>query len=201
MEGYPKQVSLKNGVKLVLRPMEAEDVQALLEFFRALPLEDRQFLKHDVCATDVIQERADRLDYESVLPILAVTEAGRIVGDATLHVEQHGWSRHVGEIRCVVARDFQRTGIGTLLCRELFANAQQRGLDKIVAQMAEDQVGAQKVFQRLGFHKEAVLENHVTDLAGNKRNLILMSNHVDELWQQVENLYLQMDVSIEPLWG
>jgi RimJ/RimL family protein N-acetyltransferase len=198
MEGYPKHVSLNNEVKLTLRPMEKADAQALLGFFNALPLEDRQFLKDDVCDPKVIQRWADNLDYESVLPVLAVTEAGRVVGDATLHTQKHGWSRHVGEIRCVVAKDFQRTGIGTLLCRELFANAQQRGLDKIVAQMAEDQVGAQKVFERLGFRREAVLENHVTDLEGRKRNLVLMSNHVEELWQQVENLYLRMDLSVEP---
>lgn len=201
MEDYPKQALLKQGLKLTLRPMVTGDVGALLEFFRELPQQDRQFLKDDVCDPKVIQSWADNLDYDSVLPILAVTETGRIVGDATLHVQKHGWSKHVGEIRCVVARDLQRSGIGTLLCRELVANAQQRGLEKIIAEMAEDQIGAQKVFDRLGFRKEAVLVDHVTDLEGAKRNLVIMSNNIEQLWQQIENLYMQMDVSVERLWA
>lgn len=125
MQRYPKQFKLKDKIVVTLRPMVRQDETKLLKFFRCLPDEDRLFLKEDVTKPEVIHRWVEELDYDRVLPILA--EIGdEIVGDATLHTYQHGWLRHVGEIRCVVAREYQRKGIGVLLIRELLDHAQQR---------------------------------------------------------------------------
>jgi len=194
--GYPKTFHLKDGTEVLLRLMEKEDFEDLLAFFRSLPEEDRMFLKEDVTDPAVVKRWVDSLDYETVLPILAII-GGKIVGDATLHMQTHGWMRHVGEIRMVVAREYQGKGIGTVLARELFFNAVRLGLAKIEAMVMEDQVGAIKALQRLGFKKEATLKDGVLDLKGKKHNLIILSHNTDELWKRMEDMIIDTDMSME----
>jgi len=196
MKAYPKIVRLKDGSKATLRPMVKEDVQKLLAFFRKLPEEDRLFLKDDVTDEKVIQRWADELDYEKTFPILA--EVGdQIVADATLHTQERGWMRHIGEVRCVVAREYQRKGLGTILIREMFHRALQKRLHKLRAAMPETQVGAMKAFQTIGFKKEAVLKEHVVDLKGNKHDLVIMTNLVAELWRKISDQLVETGFSAE----
>ena len=188
MKSYPKKVRLKDGTQIVLRPMIKKDVGKLLEFFKGLPDEDRMFLKEDVTKRKVIEGWAKELDYKRILPILAETK-GKIIGDATLHRPRHGWSRHVGEIRMVVAKKYQRNGLGTILAREMYHHAMESKLEKLTAQAMETQVGAIKAFEKLGFKKEAVLTDQVIDIKGRKQNLIIMTNYVEDLWSKMEEIY------------
>jgi len=77
-----------------------------MAFFCALPREDRLYLKEDVTDRGVLERWTSQIDLEHILPVLALRD-GHVVGDAPLRVEQRGWSKHVGEIRCVVARELQ----------------------------------------------------------------------------------------------
>ena len=184
LQGYPKQVALKNGQQVTLRPMVREDEKDLLQFFQGLPLEDRQFLKDDVTDPQVIEAWAKNLDYERILPILAIFE-NRVIGDATLHRDKFGWSRHVAEIRIVTDPKLRRKGLGLHLAGEIFSLAQKLNIRKVTAQMIENQQAAIKVFDSLGFEREAVLRDHVVDLKGKKHNLIIMSQDIDRLWQRI----------------
>jgi RimJ/RimL family protein N-acetyltransferase len=184
-EGYPKTVILQGGQRLDLRPMVREDAEELLNFFKRLSPEDSMFLKHDVTNPKVIQEWADTLDYERVIPILAAI-GNRIVGDATLHRRTFGWSPHVGEIRIVTDPEFRRLGIGRHLARELFLLAVRLGLEKVLAEMLEDQHGAIAVFEHLGFEREALFKDHVRDRKGRKHNLIVMSHDINVSWRRIE---------------
>ncbi len=62
--------------------------------------------------------------------------------------------KHVGTIRMVVAREFQKLGVGSVLANELFLHALKSGLEKIVAEMMETQQGAKKVFEKLGLGRK-----------------------------------------------
>lgn len=195
MLDYPKTCRIKDGSTVELRLMTRDDLSRLWKFFKDLPEEDRMFLKEDV-TQEVIGSWINRLDYDVVLPILAFV-GDRVVGDATLHMQSHGWLRHVGEIRMVVARDYQRKGIGTVLARELFYNAIRRGLIKIEACAMANQVGAIKSLQRLGFKKEAILKDYVLDLKGDKHDLVILTHNADELWKKMEDLIIDSDISFE----
>jgi len=184
---YPKDGKLKDGQKVTLRPMVKEDEKALLTFFQGLPAEDQFFLKDDVTNPEVIHTWAENINYEQVIPILAVCD-DRIVGDATLHRDKFGWSIHVGEIRIVTSPEFRKKGLGRVLAREIFFLALMLRLDKLVAQMAEEQEGALRVFGALGFEKEALLKNHVKDIRGEKHNLIIMSQEVASFWRKIQDL-------------
>lgn len=193
MTKYPKKAWLKNNIEITVRPFEKTDKDKLLAFFRALPEEDRLFLKDDVTKEEVIKKWSEELDYNRVFPLIAETQE-KIIGDATIHFTKSGWSKHLAELRCVVAREYQKMGLGTFLMRELVLIAQEKGVEKIVAQMMDIQIGAQKAFQRIGFKKEAELTGFVMDLAGRKHNLIIMVNDVSELWKKMEDVLMDYDI-------
>ncbi|MCP3681049.1 MAG: hypothetical protein GY861_00025, partial [bacterium] len=43
-----KKLTLKNGLEIHIREMRKDDAQRSLDFFRALPDEDREYLRVDV---------------------------------------------------------------------------------------------------------------------------------------------------------
>jgi RimJ/RimL family protein N-acetyltransferase len=51
-------------------------------------------------------------------------------------------------------------------------------LEKIVAQMTTDQVGAIEVFETMGFKAEALLRDHVKDRDGSKHDLVILGHDV-----------------------
>ncbi len=195
-----KKYTLKDGSVISIRAMTKNDINALHDFFKHIPEEDRLFLKHDVSDKRVIEQWAKELDYNTVLPLLALDKDNKVIGDATLHIEDYGWSRHIGEIRIVVSRAYRSKGVGLALSKEIFMAALEKKLSKIVAQMAADQKGAVKVFEKLGFAKEAELENHIMDLKGQTHNLIIMSNDVKEAVKTME-AYETEHLNLNPAEG
>ena len=193
---FPKEVTLRDNTVVTLRPMVREDRDELLAFFRRLSPEDRHFLKDDVTRAEIIEAWARDLDYDRVLPILAECE-GRIVGNATLHRQPYGWMRHVGEIRVVTDAYFRRRGLASAMARELFYVALQEGLDKMVAEMAADQVAAIKVFEKLGFQQEARLANHVIDLHGRKHDLVILTTDIPALVQKMQETFMRAAGSVD----
>lgn len=185
LEDYPKTVLMKDGSEIVLRPLAKKDKEKLYDFFHSLPEDDRMYLRDDVSKKETVDKWVKNLDYERVLPILAEKE-GKIVGDATLHKHPYGWSRHVGSVRIVVDKSYRKKGVGTLLAKEIFYQALKIGMEKLVAEMASRQTSAIRVFEALGFHKEATLERHIVDSRGNKHDLVIMANNVEDLWDQIQ---------------
>jgi RimJ/RimL family protein N-acetyltransferase len=192
MKEYPKEVSLKDGVRLTLRPMTQLDAEKLYAFFCALPEEDRLYLKDDVTNRELIERWTSQIDHERVLAILALQD-GRVVGDATLHFEHLGWAKHVGEIRCVVASELQNKGIGTHLVHELVQHAIRRDLKKVSIMMMDCQQKAHKTFERIGFRRAATLPGHVVDIHGDEHDLVIMVNEPEDIWKRLEELMLNMD--------
>lgn len=194
MASFPKTVTAQGGEELILRPCEATDEQALIDFFtKRVPEGDRLFLRDDVTDPSVIKGWLQKMDHSRVFPLLAF-HGDDIVGDATLHTNAHGWSRHVGEIRVVVARDWQRKGVAQLLTNQLIQRAHKLGLEILEAHVLEGQHGAQRALEALGFHSETVLRNRATDRTGRRRNILLMTNDVSELWRRMEELMSELEL-------
>jgi RimJ/RimL family protein N-acetyltransferase len=172
--------------------MDVRDGLAVLDFFRALPEEDRLFLDDDVASPQWLERFVRRIDYDTVVPLVA-THAGQVTGQATLYRSRHGWSAHVAEIRVAVARAFQRRGLGTALARELVKRAIPSSIEKVVAAVVDNQVAAKRAFEKLGFHPEAVLKRHVKDIHGTKRDLVIMANDISHIWDAMESLLRDFD--------
>ncbi len=184
---YPIQAPLRDGTQAQIRPMELKDGPGVLDFFRALPEEDRLFLRDDVTRPDWLDRFVRKIDYNSMVPLVA-EQAGKIVGNAALYRSLHGWSVHVGEIRVAVARSAQGKGLGTILARELVRIATDAGIEKMIVSVVDNQAGAKRAFEKLGFRPEAVLKGHVKDIHGDKRDLVILSNDVSHIWEAMDAL-------------
>jgi len=182
--GYPKQIKLRHGRAVELRLMEPQDAGLLHQFFCGIPAEDLLFLRRDVTDRPVIDQWAERVRKGSVVTVLAL-DAGKVVGEASLHLSSTPWSEHVGEVRVVVDRSMRQTGVGTRLTSEIFLLAVQRGIRKIVAEMTIEQKPAIGVFQKLGFRVEGLLRNHVRDREGVPHDLVLMGHETQEFYEQM----------------
>jgi len=189
---YPKTKKLKDGTTVTLRPMAKSDEKALYEFFISLRPEDRLFLKDDVTDPKVIHEWAQHINYEKIIPILAFID-DKVVGDATLHRASHGWSQHVGEIRMVISPEYRRKGLGLILAKEIFLLAQYLGIEKVEAEMMDSQEGAIRVFETVGFKKEAQLKDYVKDLQERKHDLIIMTQDISKLWEYMDKMLLDAE--------
>ena len=186
VEATEKSVILKDGRKISVRSMRPDDVQRSYEFFCALPAEDRKYLRTDVTRRKLVERRTTEHDGDRVIRIVAVDD-GEITADGALEIEGHGWGNNVAEVRLIVGRPWQRLGLGTVVARELFHLASKHRVDRIVARLMRPQLGAHRIFKRLGFHEEFLIPEHVRDQSGEWQDLIIMRCPLEELWLDMES--------------
>ena len=180
-----KTVALRDGKSVTIRRMRPDDVERSYAFFCSLPPEDRVYLRTDVTRRDLVERRTTELDERRAQRVVALY-GDEIVADGTLELQGHGWGDNVAEVRLIVARPFQRLGLGTVVARELFHLASNRRVDRIVVRLMRPQVGAHRIFRRLGFHEEFLIPEHVRDQDGRWQDLIIMRCPLDELWRDME---------------
>lgn len=185
-------VKLKDLTEVLIRPMTEEDLDRSFEFFQGLPEEDRAYLRRDVTQRDVVEQRIWRARSERVKRLVAIAD-DRVVADGTLELESSGWKEHVGELRLIVARPFQRQGLGTLMARELYALAASEKVEQIVVKMMRPQVAARSIFRKLGFREETVFPDYVKDVSGRRQDLIVMRCDIEALWQELEDYLADSD--------
>ena len=177
---------------MTVRSMRPTDVETSYEFFCGLPEEDRKYLRVDVTRRRMVERRTTELD-RSRIERLVVVHDDEIVADGALHLEGHGWGDNIAEIRLIVAHDWQRTGLGTLLARELFHLASQSRVDRIMARLMRPQAGAHRIMKRLGFSEEFLIPEHVRDQDGTWQDLIIMRCPLEDLWQEMESNFHSSD--------
>jgi putative acetyltransferase len=186
-DGFPRIAKLKDGSSVEISLASAADGPALLDFYRSLGEEDRLVLTDDVTTPGWLARFLAKLQAGAATSLVARAN-GRICGEATLHRNQHGWSRHVGQIRLNVSPDRRGKGLGYALAAGVVKLAIDLGLEKMVAYLVESQEAARKTFERLGFRKEAELARQVTDIHGAKRDLLIYANDVSHIWAAMEAL-------------
>jgi len=187
-----KRVTLKDGTEAVIRPMQEDDLERSFVFFQSLPKEDTFFLRSDVTRRDLIEQRIRDIATGRVKRLVAMV-GDRIAADGVLELAGHGWEEHVGEIRLIVAHDWQREGLGMLMARELYHLAVAARVEEIVVRMMRPQVAAQRIFRRLGFRDETVLPGYVKDREGRRQDLIVMRCNLETLWKELEDYFAASD--------
>src|SRR2546421_11701892 len=160
VEQYPREISLKDGLQTVLRPLKLSDEKAFHDFFLAVPEPERMFIKHRVTDPDVIRDWCQNIDLGRNLPLLALA-ANRIIGDATLHQQLGGWKRHIGRVSVLVHPQYRGRGLARTLIGEIVDIARRAGLERVEAEFIGEQELAIKMFAMLGFSQLLCLEDYV----------------------------------------
>jgi L-amino acid N-acyltransferase YncA len=181
----PRQVKLSDGSEITLRLLGRLDRDAFLAFTTSLPAHDLLFLRTDITNPDVIDGWLDNIDLERIITIVGERE-GKILGYGSVHMSTAPWSGHVGELRVLIDGSMRGKGLGRALTEAVFAQALERGIEKMVAQMTVDQKGAIATFEELGFKAEALLIDHVRDREGKKHDLLVYSHDVHGFQAQLD---------------
>jgi GNAT superfamily N-acetyltransferase len=151
---YPDQlacdVTTMDGSVLRLRPIRPDDGARLRDFHEHLSAQSvyrRFFFMHPRLSSAEV-ERFTHVDYVDRLA-LVVEHAGRLI--AVGRYERLAGSTEA-EVAFVVADDFRRHGIGTILLEHLADAALDKGIDTFGAQTLADNKDMLDVFMNSGFH-------------------------------------------------
>jgi RimJ/RimL family protein N-acetyltransferase len=175
-------VPCRDGAATV-RALSGADRAALHALAQTLPSHDLLFLRRDVTQEAEITRWLDD-NAAGRLHTLVAEREGRLLGVAVIIPGEAHWSPHVGELLVLVAPSARSIGLGRQMVQQAFRLAVGLGMDKIVAQMTTDQVGAIQVFEGLGFKAEALLRDHVKDRDGSKHDLVMLCHDVDRFASQ-----------------
>jgi len=167
---YRQPVTLRDGSRVLLRPLSKDDGQALVDLFASVTPDESIMMRHDVSDPKVVGAWVDELDYQKVLPLVAVLGT-RIVGDATLHFGQ-GPTRHIGEVRIYLAKDFRQRGLGTRMLRALIDLARRRGLLMLEVRFIRDRTDDIRAFQSVGFVSKCIFEDAFMLPNGELRDIV-----------------------------
>src|SRR3989304_4665790 len=69
---YRQLVTLPDGARVLLRPLNPDDRQALIDLFEPVSMEDLRYMRHNVTDAEVVGKWVDDLDFDQVLPLVAI---------------------------------------------------------------------------------------------------------------------------------
>ena len=173
LQRYPKNLTLKDGKKAVLRPLKSDDEKDFHQLFQGIPEQERMFIKHRVQDIKVIRDWCKNIDYGRNLPLMGLIDK-KIVAVATLHQQLGGWKRHIGRVSVLVHPSSRGRGLARGLIAEILEIARHGGLERVEAEFIGEQEAAMKMFAMLGFSQLVRLEDYVKDMQAISHDYILM---------------------------
>jgi RimJ/RimL family protein N-acetyltransferase len=173
MHRYPLEADLRDGRRVLLRPFNAGDVDALCAFFTRLPETDIRFAWDHLEDRALVEEWARTLDYSKTFPLLALDD-DKIVADATLHFRRSGPLRLVGRVKWLIDPAWRRQGLGTTMMSHLIRVAKENDLRRLTCMlMSEFEEHAISVLKNLGFEGYTI-PGYGTDPDGGQHDMTML---------------------------
>jgi GNAT superfamily N-acetyltransferase len=152
-DGYPRdlvrEVVAPDDLRYSIRPIRPDDTDRLVAFHSHLSPETcyRRFFSFHPVLSDNEVERFTHVDYDDRVALVAVSD-DRIIGVGR-------YDRHPGtgeaEVAFVIADEFQRHGIGSLLLDQLVEVARAHGITTFLADTLCENREMLNVFLHSGF--------------------------------------------------
>jgi acetyl coenzyme A synthetase (ADP forming)-like protein len=162
-----RDVLLRDGSTLRLRPPTPDDETALRVFFEHLSTRSR-YLRFHGYTSDPHVETMIPTDWSASGTLVGSLgedgeegENGTVVAVAT-YVRLR--DPRVAEVAFAVADRFQRRGIGTRLLEQLAERATAAGIDRFLAEVLPENQGMLRVFERVGLAQTRALDEGVVEV-------------------------------------
>ena len=154
---YVKRCTLPNGTDVLIRPIQPEDEPSMGAFNRSVsphsiylryfhPISPTQLTSHEQLASMCF------IDYDREMALVAQIEDERghpsIIAMGQL-TKLHGSDD--GEFAILVTDQYQRTGLGTELLRQLLDIGRDEGLERVIAEILPENEGMRRICDKLGF--------------------------------------------------
>ncbi len=187
-----KKETLKDGTELTIRNITIDDLEQLINFFSELPVEDRRYLRIDVTDRKLVEERLRTAKSRGVTWIAAFLQ-NKMIAEGRLQLSLEDWRGNQGEIRLIVAKEFQKKGIGSLMMRELYWLAVEAKVELAIVKFMRPQIGARKVSKKFGFSEQTLIPDYVRDQEHKSQDLIIMTCNMNDFWKELEHFYGRTD--------
>jgi acetate---CoA ligase (ADP-forming) len=147
--GREVDVALRDGATIHLRPIRADDEQALRELLEDLSLEARvfRFFSAGVDLSHAARLACD-VDYADRYGVVAVGGDGRQILAHGMYARE---SAHCAEVAFTVAEELRGEGIATTMLAHLAEAAREKGLSSFVAHVLPENHRMLEVFRTSGF--------------------------------------------------
>ncbi|MFH2001982.1 MAG: GNAT family N-acetyltransferase [Planctomycetota bacterium] len=192
MGGWSLEKKLKDDSTVTIREMSPDDELKVLNFFKSLPLEMRQYLRMDVTVIENLRKRIHQSSAQRMWRIVAEQD-DKIRAEAMIFGPATGWQRHTCELRCIVHPDYQKKGLGSILLWELFQKTLNEKYDLLICEVVPEQVQAISVLDKLGFTLALKRPKHVRDISGEKHDLCIYTMNVKAMWDRLKQHYHTFD--------
>lgn len=164
--------TLKDGARVLIRPLNKNDRQPMLDLFIPVPMEERRYMRHNINDPEIVAAWTDNIDYDKVFPLIAEVNS-RIVGVASLHFNPD-YAKHRAEVRIFLAKDFRGRGLGTKLMLALIEIAKRRSLYLIEVDIVRDLSNDIKAMEKVGFRTLCIFEDYFMLPNGEVRDIAHM---------------------------
>ena len=156
---YPKlwerHVDLKDGRRVLVRPVRPEDEPMYLRFFETIPNEDLRlrFFAPVKEFSHAFIARLTQVDYARAFVLVAIDEeSGDMLGEVRL---MHDVDRPVGEYAVILRSDLKGQGLGWQLMSLMIAHAEEIGLHEVEGQVLDENTTMLEMCRNLGFSVRA----------------------------------------------
>ncbi len=171
---YPKEVILRDGRGVTLRPLGSSDGPMLERMLERLTEEDRWFLGLGGPVAGFVERWVGATGRDRVFTVSALLEREMIAAAALIR-ERPGAEGHVGRIQTSVIPAYREKRLGTWMLLDLINAAMSMGLERLLMRLVEGRdASLMRGVETLGFLREAVLRDFVKDRDGGYRDLALM---------------------------
>jgi L-amino acid N-acyltransferase YncA len=187
-----KKEFLKDGTEVRIKNLTLKDLDLLMEFYRELPVNDRRYFRVDVTKRDVVAQRINQMKQGNFFRLVALTD-DKIIADGNLELSAEEWRKDQGELRVIVAKNFQHKGLGTIMLRELYYLAAQKNVKNVIVRIMRPQKAARAICHKLGLREETMIPDYVRDISGKKQDMIIMTGDMKEFWKELEHFYQVSD--------
>ncbi len=149
-EGEEREVVLKNGEKVLIRPAKASDVQGVQDIFYNLRPEDvyTRFFTHLASLTASRAQHLCNVDYENEMAFMAVAgdrENEMLAGSSCYFVDQ---TDNLGEVAYMIRPEWQGLGLGTALQQRMTEYAKSKEIRGFKADILSKNIKMQQLIQK-----------------------------------------------------
>ena len=162
---YPKEleeaVELKDGRKLLLRPIMAEDEPALREGFNKLTPEEikMRFFVPMKALDHLMAARLSQINYDREMALLLTGPGApgqaEIYGVARIAADPNN---ERAEYALIVRHELTGQGLGTLLMNKILQYAKERGIEEVYGAVLHDNRPMLHLCEKLGFEIDRVTD-------------------------------------------
>jgi len=194
MKTLVKKLNDALGTEIVVRqPVIQEDLNQLMDFFGALPAEERNYLRYHVTDRELVRQRLQQVDGANHWRLIMECD-GQIIADGTLDREPFQWTRHVAEVRAVFSEKAKKMHAGPILLNELVELGSAAGIELLFTEVIQEQIQLIAMLQEAGFAYEVIRKRYAKDMHGNLHDVIIMSNDLESVWKHLAELIDEMEL-------